>query len=75
LDPQPITNDIGARQPEHLLKPPVPVTVRVVWVEDGEERIDTVALGWSGRNVYVRIADARCRTTAVWLDAADVTRR
>jgi hypothetical protein len=42
---------------------------------DGEERIDTVALGWNGQHVYVRMADARCRTRAIWLDAADVTRR
>jgi hypothetical protein len=34
-----------------------------------------VALGWAGRDVYVRITDSRYRLRAVWLDAADVTRR
>jgi hypothetical protein len=35
VDLQEITNGLEARQPEHLLKPPVPVTVRVVWAVDG----------------------------------------
>jgi hypothetical protein len=39
------------------------------------EHIDTVALGWTGRDVYVRVPDQRYRLTSVWLDAADVTRR
>jgi hypothetical protein len=42
---------------------------------DGEQSIDTVALGWSGQHVYVRIADARRRTRAIWLDDADFTHR
>jgi hypothetical protein len=42
---------------------------------DGEEYLDTVALGWTGRNVYVRMKDPRYRLRAVWLDAADVKRR
>jgi hypothetical protein len=72
---QAILNSTGAREPEHTFRQPVPVTVRVVWAEDGEERIDTVALGWTGRNVYVRMEGPMYRFTAVWLDAADVTRR
>jgi hypothetical protein len=44
-----------------------------VWADDGEEHLDTVALGWTGREVYVRMPDRRY--TAVWLAAADVTRR
>jgi hypothetical protein len=74
-DAQPISNDVGARVPEHTLSPPVPIVARVVWAVDGEEHTDTVALGWTGQAVYACIADARCRTNAIWLDGADVRRR
>ncbi|MET0916527.1 MAG: hypothetical protein ABWY81_10060 [Jiangellaceae bacterium] len=75
-DAQPITNDVGARVPEHTLSPPVPIVARVVWAVDGEEHIDTtLALGWTGQAVYVRLADPRCRSNAIWLDGADVQRR
>jgi hypothetical protein len=56
-------------------RPPVPVVARIVWEEDGEEYLETVAAGWSGRLVYVRMPDRRYRLKSVWLDAADVTRR
>jgi hypothetical protein len=72
---QAILNSTGARIPEHTLDPPVPVVARIVWEDDGEEYIDTVAAGWSGQNVYVRLPDRRYRLTSVWLDAADVKRR
>jgi hypothetical protein len=72
---QRILNDTGARMPEHTLDPPVPVTARIVWEDDGEEYIETVAAGWSGQLVYVRMPDRRWRLTSVWLNAADVTRR
>jgi hypothetical protein len=71
---QKILNSTGAREPEHTLFPPVPITARIVWEQDGEEHIDTVALGWTGRDVYVRMSDTRYQTRAVWLDAADVVR-
>jgi hypothetical protein len=61
--------------PEHTLSPPVPIVARVVWAVDGEEHIDTVALGWTGQAVDVRLADPRCRTSSIWLDGADVKRR
>jgi hypothetical protein len=41
---------------------------------DGEEDVDTVALGWTSQAVYVRLAHPRCRTNAIWLDGADVQR-
>ena len=63
------------REPEHTFHQPVPITARVVWPDDGEEHIDTVAAGWSGQNVYVRVPDPRYRLTSVWLNAADVRRR
>jgi hypothetical protein len=72
---QRILNDTGAREPEHTLDPPVPVTARIVWEHDGEEYIDTAAAGWSGQLVYVRVPDRRYRLTSVWLDTADVRRR
>jgi hypothetical protein len=60
--------------PEHTFGQPMPVVARVVWERDGEEHVDTTALGWTGRDVYVRMPDTRYRFTAVWLDAADVAR-
>jgi len=53
----------------------VPIVARIVWADDGEEHLDTVALGWTGRDVYLRLPNRRHRLRAVWLDAADVTRR
>jgi hypothetical protein len=72
---QKILNDTGARVPEHTFSQPVPITARIVWEQDGEEFIETVAAGWTGQNVYVRLPDRRYRLTSVWLDAADVKRR
>jgi hypothetical protein len=72
---QRILNDAGARQPNHVLDPPVQVVARIVWEDDGEEYIDTEAAGWSGQLVYVRVPDRRYRLTSVWLAAADVKRR
>jgi hypothetical protein len=53
----------------------MPITARIVWAGDGEEHVETVALGWTGQNVYVRLPDPRYQFTSVWLDAADVRRR
>jgi hypothetical protein len=36
---------------------------------------DNGTLGWAGQLAYLRLPDPRYRFTAVWLDAADVTRR
>jgi hypothetical protein len=72
---QKILNSTGARVPEHRLEPPVPIVARIVWEDDGEEQCETTALGWAGRDVYVRVTDPRYRFSATWLDAADVRRR
>jgi hypothetical protein len=72
---QTILNSTGARVPEHTFGQPVPVVARIVWEHDGEEQLETGALGWTGRNVYVRLPDRRYRLASVWLDAADVKRR
>jgi hypothetical protein len=74
-DAQPISNRLAARVPQHTLSPPMPIVARVVWEVDGEEHVDTVVLGWTGQAVYVRLADPRCRTNAIWLDGCDVKRR
>jgi hypothetical protein len=49
--------------------------VRIVWRHDGVEHLETEALGWTDRRVYVRLPDSRWRFTSVWLDATDVHRR
>ena len=72
---QGILNSREAQVPRHTFGQPVPVVVRIVWEHDGEEQIETVALGWTGQHAYIRLPDSRYRFTAVWLDAADVTRR
>ena len=53
----------------------MPVVARIEWEHDGEEHVETVALGWTGQHAYIRLPDPRYRFTAVWLDAADVERR
>jgi hypothetical protein len=40
---QAILNSTGARVPEHTFHQPVPITGRIVWADDGEEHIETVA--------------------------------
>jgi hypothetical protein len=61
--------------PSTTFHQPVPITARILWADDGEEYIDTVALGWTGQDVYVRMTDRRYQLRAVCLDAGDVTRR
>jgi hypothetical protein len=55
--------------------PTTPITARIIWEQDGEEWINTVAAGWTGRHVYVRLPGRRYRLTAAWLNATDVRRR
>jgi hypothetical protein len=35
---------------------------RIMWADYGEEHLETVALGWTGRDVYVRMSDTRVPT-------------
>jgi hypothetical protein len=74
-DSQPISNSLAPRVPQHTISRPIRVVATAVWAVDGEEHIDTEAVGWTGQTVYVRLADPRCRTNAIWLDGADVERR
>jgi hypothetical protein len=67
---QRILNDTGARMPGHTLDPPVPVVARIVWEDDGEEYIETVAAGWTGRNVYVRSTITTCAASEAGIAAA-----
>jgi hypothetical protein len=48
---QDILNALEAQMPRHTFKTPVPVVVRIVWEHDGEEHVETVALGWTGQHV------------------------
>jgi hypothetical protein len=43
----------------------VPIVGRIVWADDGEEQVET-ALGWTGRDEYVRMSDRRYQLKAVW---------
>lgn len=72
---QDILNALEAQMPEHTFRQPVPVVARIEWAEDGEEHIETEALGWTDRRVYVRLPDSRWRFTSAWLRAEDVRRR
>ena len=47
---QGIRNALEAQVPQHTFGQPVPVVVRIVWEHDGEEHIETVALGWTGQH-------------------------
>jgi hypothetical protein len=69
-----LLNALEAQMPQHTFGQPVPVVARIVWEHDGEERIETVALGGSNGDTYVRLPDRRWRFTSVWLDASDVRR-
>jgi hypothetical protein len=68
---QGILNGRDARMPEHTFKTLVPVVARIVWERDGEEQLETEALGWLDQNVCLRLPDPRHRFTAVWLNSAD----
>ncbi|HET6753642.1 MAG TPA: hypothetical protein VFH23_06805 [Jiangellaceae bacterium] len=72
---QGILNALEAQMPEHTLRHPVPVVVRIEWAKDGVEQLETEALGWTDRRVYVRLPDSRWRFTSAWLRAEDVRRR
>jgi hypothetical protein len=74
-----VRNARGARRPEHHCQPPVPVRARIIWDDTGEQLwIQTVAVGWTGRLVYVDAAPLRRSDgygfNYVWLDAGDVER-
>lgn len=55
---------------------PIPVTARLVWEEDGQQWVQTRALRWNRRHVFVALHDRRVGAViGVWLDPADVRRR
>jgi hypothetical protein len=51
-----------------------PLTGWWQWRQYCHTPFETVALGWTGHNVYLWMPDRCYRFTAVWLNAADVTR-
>ena len=55
---------------------PIPVTARLVWADDGEEWVESRAMRWRGRHVFVALHDRRNGyVQGVWIDASDVRRR
>lgn len=42
---QAIINSTGARVPERTFRRPVPIVARITWEQDGEEQLETEALG------------------------------
>jgi hypothetical protein len=36
---------------EHIFRQPAPIVARIVWEQDGEEHVDTVALGVSRNEI------------------------
>jgi hypothetical protein len=56
---QDILNALEAQMPQPHVQRPVPVVVRIEWAEDGVEQLETEALGWNDRRVYVRLPDSR----------------
>lgn len=56
---QAILNSTGAREPEHTFGQPVPITARVVWADDGEEHIDTNALGDACVRLALGVVESR----------------
>lgn len=67
--------EIPLRHLQHDGRTPIDVVARIVWENDGEDRISTRAIDWVGRDVLVEISDRRWQTKGVWLDASDVRRR
>jgi hypothetical protein len=61
---QKILNSTGDRVPEHTFGQPVPIMARIEWAKDGVEQLETEALGWTDRRVYVRMTDPRYRLTS-----------
>jgi hypothetical protein len=55
-------------------RPELAVRARIVWENDGEEHIDTVAYALSGHLVLVRVEDPRAQVRGYWLDVEDVLR-
>lgn len=57
--------------------PGIPVTVRVVWEEFGEEWMPGTAKRWDAGHVYVEVVDhprQRLNGNGVWLKPCDVYR-
>lgn len=53
---------------------PIPVTVRVVFQDDGETWLTGLADRWHGQHVHVSVGDPRLQVPGVWVLAGDVRR-
>jgi hypothetical protein len=56
-------------------RPRIPVWVRVVWADDGEQWMHGHASRWTSRHVFVEVGDARLATLGVWVTPVEVRRR
>lgn len=54
---------------------PIPVTVRIVWRDDGEQRLAALATRWTTTSVQVELDDYRLGPLATWVAPVDVRRR
>ena len=55
----------------------VPVTARIIWEHDGEERIDGQVTRWNETmtHVFVEADDGRLQINGVWLRVEDTRKR
>ena len=58
-----------ARRRQRERTTPIAVRVRLIWQRDGDEFLDTIAVGWAGQLVHVQIRDLRVRIGFAWLHA------
>ena len=56
------------------LRDSIPVEVRLVWSDDGEEWRRTSANGWTNTNVRIVLHDKRTVANIIWVAATDVRR-
>ena len=64
-------HEVPPRSQQTDLYPYVPVRARIVWEQDGVERIETTAYAYSGRLILVYTHDRRNHGTGVWLSVED----
>ena len=67
----------GFDVPRRFTRPKVGIDVvaRVVWERDGEELVETSAVGWTRDLVLVQLQDRRSQFRGVWVRPRDVRRR
>lgn len=72
---QQILNDHPVPQKWTRHRAGIPVEARIEWSQDGVERIQTLAFGWTRTLVLIRVSDGRYQLRGAWVPATDVRRR